>query len=488
MQRGRPYQHIGVAQFYPWRPHVAQRDFLLRVAEEYGAQTSELVCNGSFEKCYDKQYQTLGWGTIDHCVKCRLGGGRSRTAARYFVLDWSTRNIPVEGEEIAMLSNRAALVRAELREDITLSQSSEGLLHAYRVAFHSALRWIERFGIDLILLFNGRIDLLKGVMDAARFAGVDFASYERSWFGNGIMLIPFENCLGLGLMHNLCRDRAGIPLSTEEANAAEKIIQRRVERIGSNEWRDFQIQGKAWKNDVLSELGSTPEILVLPSSMYEVWGHPDWQVDWRDNFEALESLQARLGVPWSRWVVRGHPIWHQRVGRSRGEAPIRRYHDFCLQRGIRFVASDSKLHTSALIDACDLVVLNGGSSIIDAVWKGKPVISLAQSVYREAGICPTLLGPSDPIDIPSDDERKEQLIRFIHTMGRIMPTFVNHLVSVSPAEQIQYEGADFKEIVDQVQLRCLNTPSKNIAPVGAELRVAHKLVHRARKLMRTGDR
>ena len=92
------YQSVGVAQIYPWRPHAFQRDYLLSLARETGARTSEMVCDGAFVRCYDKQYQTLGLGTVDHCLKCRLGRGRERSD-RPFKVDWSTRNLPVAGEE-----------------------------------------------------------------------------------------------------------------------------------------------------------------------------------------------------------------------------------------------------------------------------------------------------------------------------------------------------------------------------------------------------
>lgn len=482
------YRHIGVAQIYPWRPHAAQRDFLLRLAREAGYATSELICRGSTVRCYDKQYQTLGLGGIDHCVKCRLGGSRERQDTRRFALDWSRRDEPVEGEELAMLSNRAALMRAELTEDITDEGGGSGVLHAYRVGYHSALRWIEECGVDLVLVFNGRIDILRGVMDAARIAGVDFASYERSWFGNGLMLIPEDNCLGLSLMHELVRTTGAMDLRPGEAESAEGVIRRRVERVGSNEWRDFQTQGSNWRSDVIDALGGRPEILVLPSSMYEVWGHPDWTTGWRDNFEAMDWLQAQLGVPWSRWVIRGHPIWSQRVGKSLGEHASRRYRDFCAARGIQYVEADSTLHTSALIDACELVVVNGGSSVIDAVWRGKPVVSLGESVFHHSGICPTVLSPHDGLDIPDDATRRRQLVRFIHGMDRLMPTFVNHLVSVSPGEQLQYDGADFQDVVDQVRLKTLLSPGKNGAAAGQLIVRLPSVVERARNLFRAGDR
>lgn len=484
----RQYRHVGVVQIYPWRPHAFQRDYLLTLASDNGAETSELVCNGSLEKCYDKQYQTVGFGSVDHCVKCRLGRSAKARSHRQFAIDWSTKDIPVEGEEQAIISNRAALVRAEVASDVSPDIGGRGLLHAYRAGYHSAVKWIESCNVDLILLFNGRIDILKGVVDAATACGVDFMSYERSWFGDGLMLLPRENCLGLRHIHDMCRIVGDSELAEEDRVRAERIIAGRVHRTGSNEWRDFQKCGEGNYSDLISQIGKAPKVLVLPSSNYEIWGHSDWRVEWVDNFEAIDYLQSALDVPFEDFLIRGHPIWAQRVGVSFGNRADEHYRDYCARRGIRYVEPTSAIHTSTLIEASDLVVLNAGSSVMEAVWRGKPVISLAVSTYQTAGVCPTLLGPGQPIDLPDDATRRRQIVKFIHAMDRVAPTFVNHLKAVSSGEQQAFEGGDFGDIVRQLEFDTLMSPGKNEAPVGAPIERQPTLVEKARALLKYGDR
>lgn len=482
------YRHVGVAQIYPWRPHAFQRDYLLTLARDYGAETSELVCNGSLEKCYDKQYQTMGFGSIDHCLKCRLGRSVEARSHRQFSIDWSTKDLPVEGEDQAIISNRAALIRAEVVSDIGPDVGRRGLVQAYRVGYHSTLKWIEKSGVDLILLFNGRIDILKGVMDAAIAYGVDFMSYERSWFGDGVMMLPRENCLGLRHIHAMCSAIGASELGEEDRIRAERIITSRVHRTGSNEWRDFQKHAAGSYADLRSQLGRAPKVLVLPSSYFEVWGHRDWRTEWSDNFEAIDHLQAALGIPFDDFLIRGHPIWAQRVGVSFGTRADTHYREYCAKRGIRYVDPSSTIHTSALMEASELVVLNAGSSVIEAVWRGKPVISLAASTYQTVGVCPTLLGPGQPIDIPDDATRRRQIVKFIHAMDRVAPTFVNHLKAVSSGVQQAFEGGDFGDIVRQLELDTLMSARKNEAPVGAAIERPATLVERARELFKYGDR
>jgi len=484
----REYRHVGVAQIYPWRPHAFQRDYLLSLARGSGLETSELVCNGSLEKCYDKQYQTLGFGSVDHCVKCRLGRSAIARSHAQFAIDWSTKDIPVQGEEHAIISNRAALVRAEVASDVGPEIGGRGLLHAYRAGYHSTLRWIESSGVDLILVFNGRIDILKGVVDAAVACGVDFMSYERSWFGDGLMMLPRENCLGLRHVHDMCKVVGESELADEDRIRAEQIIASRVDRTGSNEWRDFQKRGDGNYSDLISQIGKAPKVLVLPSSNYEVWGHSDWQVEWADNLQAIDYLQSALGIPFEDFLIRGHPIWAQRVGVSFGNKADEHYRNYCARRGIRYVEPTSAIHTSALIEASDLIVLNAGSSVMEAVWRGKPVISLAVSTYQTAGVCPTLLGPGQPIDLPDDATRRRQIVKFIHAMDRVAPTFVNHLKAISSGEQQAYEGADFADVVRQLHQDTLIVPGKNMAAVGAPIERRPSMVERARKLVKYGDR
>lgn len=480
------YESVGIAQIYPWRPHAFQRDYLLSLARATGARTSEMVCDGAFVRCYDKQYQTLGFGTIDHCVKCRLGRGRE-TSDRPFKVDWSTKNIPVPGEEQAIISNQAAISRAEIQADLVGGEGVDALVQSYRAGYHSTIRWINECRLDLILVFNGRIDLLKGVVDAASACGVDFMSYERSWFGDGLMMLPNQNCLGLRHIHDMCAAVGATTLGEEDILRAEQIINSRVHRTGSNEWRDFQTAGATDYADLMSQIGRSPKVLVLPSSNYEFWGHPDWRVEWSDNFQAIDYLQSVLGIPFEDFLVRGHPIWAQRVGVNYGEKADRHYRNYCERRGIRYVAPNSTVHTSALIEASELVALNAGSSVIEAVWRGKPVVSLAASIYQHVGVCPTLLGPGQPLDIPDDATRRRQIVKFIHAMDRIAPTFVNHLKAVSSGEQQAFEGGDFGDIARQFRADSLMPPGKNEAPVGAAIQRTPTLAERARKMLRYGD-
>ncbi len=485
---GTAYQHVGVAQIYPWRPHGAHRDFLLRLAREAGLETSELVCDGSLTKCYDKQFGTVGFGSIDHCVKCRLGGRHGAEATRSFRLDWSFKKIPVPGEDLAILSSLAALVRAELPEDLAHVTEKNGILSAYRVGYHSTVQWIQTFGVDLVLLFNGRIDILKGVMDAAAMLGVDYASYERSWFGDGIWLVPFNNCLGIAPILDLSRKLAVRELTAEQVRHAEDVIDRRVNRTGSNEWRDFQTRSAAWSTDVLAEIGEAPEVLVLPSSSYEYWGHPDFGTEFENNFEALDALQHRLGIPYSRFVIRGHPIWAERVGPCDGSKAENHYRRFCAARGIRYVPASSKLHTSALIEACEMVVLNSGTSVIEAVWRGKPVVSLTPSLYQDSGVCATFSGPDHVLDVPGAGQRRDGIIRFAYAVEKLIPTFVPYLNAASSSRQNEFAGATFADVAEQVAQNTLWLERKWTQQAGPAINRKPSFVDTVRNYVKVGDR
>ena len=480
-------RHVGVAQIYPWRPHAQHRDFLLDLAREHGLETSELSCLGSLVKCYDKRHGSLAFGSLDNCLKCRIGRLPSARSHRQFHLDWSYRHEPIEGESDAIRSNQASLLRAEIESDLEGDRAFDDLIAGYRVGYRSTLDWIENQGVDLILLFNGRMDITRGVMDAAIERGVDFMSYERTWFGDGIQMLPFENCLGLRSTLEACREIANIELADEDRARAERIIDRRVRREGSTEWRDFQsdpskvadIDALPLKNDF---------VLVLPSSSYEFWGHADWRNEWNDNFEALDHIQERLGIPWKNFVIRGHPVWAQKVGRAFGHKTDAHYREFCRLRGAHYVPATSNVATPKLIENCSLVLLNGGSAVIEAIWRGKPVISLAKSKYMASGVCPTVFNSDVPIDIPEDGIRRDRIVKFVHAMDRVVPTFVPYLQATSSAEQAWFEGADFEMVLAQVRKRTVMIPGKNDGVPGKEIERPDTLVQRVRSLAKIGDR
>ena len=89
--------------------------------------------------------------------------------------------------------------------------------------------------------------------------------------------------------------------------------------------------------------------------------------------------------------------------------------------------------------------------------------------------------------MPDDASRRLQLVRFIHSMDRLIPSYVNHAVSASSAEQLFYDGASFDEIVNLLLQYTVLPTGKNEAPVRDQIIWAPNIADKCRKFFRTGD-
>lgn len=481
------YSNIGLASIYPWRPHPFHHSYIKKLAIAADKNIFELQCGGSLTRCYDKYYANSGFGSIDHCLKCRIG--RDETG-KYFTkinrINWAFASTPVDDEWAAISSNLSSLTRSDSLELMRSHPAKEGLIKSYRASFHSAVEWINDNNIDLVILFNGRIDILRGVMDAARFCGVDFASHERTWLGDGIRIIPFDNCLNISCVQAANKEVRVRGLSQEDRNKALSIVNKRVNRTGSNEWRDYQTK----QSNIITETDKSihSRLLILPSSPYEFYGHPEYRVEWNSNFEAIKSLKTKLGISDKDIIIRGHPVWSQNIGSADGKYMESLYRAFCRKHGITYIPSHSPIHTVNLIESSEVIALNGGSSIIEAIAKGKSVVSLAPSPYQFSNIVANYLCPSDDIKFPDKDVAFENLLYYVFAADQIVPTYSAFLKATSSIEQKEYEGGHFEDIELQVRKKTLVLDRKWIQKPGDPVKRDMSILQKARRFYKVGDR
>jgi hypothetical protein len=160
-------------------------------------------------------------------------------------------------------------------------------------------------------------------------------------------------------------------------------VARRFLRTNTREWRAYNTNATtaAWP-----VAGGRRRILLVPSSRNEVWGHPDWRPDWPSPLAAYDALIERLHLDPKDVVLRCHPNWGEKVGRSGGGLSERYYADWARQRSIHCIASHDTASTSDLIAESDAIVVANGSAALEAGFLGRQVIGIAPSAYAEAGI------------------------------------------------------------------------------------------------------
>lgn len=452
---------IGFSSIYAWRPHVEHLHYLARLAREAGHEVRFLTCDGDLATCYTKELRPARSDAM-HCARCRIGGLRSYESQGVHGIGRLADDrsvLPAEASEWSR-SSASTLGRFESDADFA-SAEFHALAHRLdgptRRAYGAARRWIEQERLDALCLFNGRMDATRAVLEAARAADLPFVSVERTWFGDGLQLLPGENCLGLRSVDAMMRNWRDQPLARMQALRAASHVASRFLRRNGKEWRAYNLSARTtgWP-----AMHARRRVLLVPGSRNEVWGHPDWQSQWPEHTAAFDALMEHLGLGADDVVLRCHPNWGERIGAADGSKAERYYTDWATRRRIHCIASTDATSTLGLIELCDAVVVCGGSAALEAGVLGKQVIAVAPSVYQEAGFqsdadSPTALC-SLVLHATLDEATRaahaaqiaRQTLRFAHTMVYRLPQYVDQVRCATTTRYEYFEGADPARLPD----------------------------------------
>ena len=103
-----------------------------------------------------------------------------------------------------------------------LIEARQRLKKKYIDAYNSTLEFIRKNSLDSLIVFNGRIDMTRAAIEAAKIAGINFVTHERPYMGHGIQLNVNENCLGLRSRIMLNQKFDLLPLNKKQARLAER--------------------------------------------------------------------------------------------------------------------------------------------------------------------------------------------------------------------------------------------------------------------------
>jgi hypothetical protein len=456
---------IGFCSIYSWRPHVEHMEFLAALTRQAGHETFYLTCDSDFPTCYTRELRP-DRSPIVHCALCRIGGIRS----------YATRNVSSIGSfmrggherngeaQAWSLSSASTLGRFESDEDFAGERfrvSAERLEPSAEIGYVAALRWIERERLDAVYVFNGRMDATRGILQAAAKSGIRCVSVERTWFGDGLHLIPDENCLGLHEVSRLVGEWRDKPLRRTQAMNAASHAALRFLRRNNTEWRAYNVNATFAPWPVSN---SRRRILLTPGSRNEVWGHPDWSSAWRERTAAFDAIIDQLNLGPEDVVLRCHPNWGEKIGNEYGQLSEDYYTQWARKRGIFTIASRDSTSTLGLIEHADAVIVCGGSAALEAAIIGKQVIAITPSSYQAAGFESTVCSPDQVAQLhllaDADDEtRKHEAarisrlsLRFCYTMAYRVAQFVDFVQCLSPTQYRYFEGAD-PEILSRIVRR-----------------------------------
>ncbi len=444
---------IGFANIYAFRPHVEHLFYLSTLIQGAGHQTYFLTCDAAVANCYSRAFK--GAGRLKACGTCVLGGVRSYPVNSVTSISRGKGVLTPETLDSLVLSSAATLVRIEAdseANDPAVRAVREGLYESVGAAYESALRWIADNHLDAVVCFNGRMDLPRAVTYACEQAGIPYITHERTWFGRGIHLVPNGNCLSLKALHEMAAAFEDRPLTRHQAGLAGKLAAERFLQRNIFDWRIYNKNPEPapWPLEA-----SGARVLVLPSSKNEVYGHGEWQSGWRDSTQALDDFLAAFCIDAGQVVVRCHPSWAENIGPNRGERAATLYENWARKRGVHCIYSEQKANTLDLIQQADIVVMNGGSSAIDAGVCGKQVICLGPSTYQTAGFvrvfshAQSLREPAARVPLDPDTVIRKTL-RFIYLRANRYSQYVDYVRAIESTRYEYFDGADPDRLIQML--------------------------------------
>jgi hypothetical protein len=298
------------------------------------------------------------------------------------------------------------------------------------------------------------MDMTRAVTYACEKLGIPYITCERTWFGDGLRLIPNANCLSIKALSQMMIQYNDKPLSYNQAVIASKLLSKRFTKQNSLEWRVYNNDAKkiVWPTKTSRE-----RILILPSSRHEFAGHKEWATEWSSNTEALEAFIDAYNIHPNQLVLRCHPNWSEKIGKIYGTKSHEHYLKWAKKMGIKYIRSDENADTYSLIEQSDMVILNGGSSAVEAGACGKKVVCIGPATYQTASFCTTLkdfdsisrFNPSAN-NLSSDDIIRSTL-RYVYLRAARFPQFVHYVKAQTTTHYSYFAGADPLRLINMAR-------------------------------------
>jgi hypothetical protein len=197
-------------------------------------------------------------------------------------------------------------------------------------------------------------------------------------------------------------------------------------------------------------------VLVLPSSRNEFAGHEEWKSGWADNTQALDDFFEAFAIKPEQVVVRCHPNWAENIGQVTGVRALDLYTKWTEKRGIYSISSEKKDSTYDLIQQADIVVMNGGSSAVEAGVCGKQVINLGPVNYQNAGFLRVFRDRSSLYEAGAltridPDVVIRKTLRFLYVSARRFPQYADYVQAIETTHYSYFKGADPARLVSMLQ-------------------------------------
>jgi len=392
-----------------WTLHAQHEQTLLHGARWRGANVRYIMCDAAFRSC-DMHWEAVRPRDAASCASCMAQQLRTArglltpyewltslvsTAQRLEAASWSS-TVPTDELPFArwlqweigpwIMSSIHSQFRTNVvdpmnpdHERALRAHLEAGLLTAFAMQ-----QVIESWKPDVLLLFNGRMGVLRVAFELARAAGVRVVTHERGWTSGTLYLAENADCLSLAPLREAWSRWADVPLSADELQQTQTWLLDRA--FGRNlNWRRFSPPPGS-EGDVRQRLAlrdGAPLYVLYTSSEDEVAGNRERQSVFGSQSRWLEAAAAWVARhPEVDFVVRVHPNTggKQSTGRNAEQLTWLQHFASTAPSWMRFVWPDDDVSTYTLMDMADVTVSYLSTTGLEAACRGKPAI-MGSSAY-----------------------------------------------------------------------------------------------------------
>lgn len=455
---------IGYAMLYPYRGSIQNMIFLSELFSRQGHENFFLKCNSSVPYCYNRMIK--GTSKIVECAKCYVGGVNTFPVGNITSIDGGLRReLSDELKFEIIASSSYTLHRIETDEDCSSEEvlgTQEKLKPLAEIVYPNALKWIDDNNLDLVFIFNGRLDMPRAVLKACESKKVPYVTFEAAY--PGVALEVNDDCRSLKSLHRIIGEFIDKPLTQSQAIFSAEIANQMLNKKNLV-WRLYNTEPlqASWPVE------SPHKILIVPSSNHEFKGVEAWTPEWNHPLDGVEAILERLGVDRSNCVIRSHPNWSENIGVSLdGSKSERVYTDWAVRNNAIVIPSTSKVNTIDLIKEADIVIVQYGTAGIEAGLLGKRVVGLSPSWYSTSGFSAQVhaIDELDNLrffDNHNDEDVVRKSLRFLYCFHKRFSQYVDFIKPVSIYENKYNFNAEVSKIIEAVDNDVLSADDSDYA-------------------------
>lgn len=391
-----------------WTLHAQHEQTILHGARWRGAQVRYVMCDGAFRSC-DMHWEAVRPRDAASCASCMAQ--QLRTARGLLTpYEWLTTLVTAaQRTEAARWSSTlpaAELTRARWQdwdigpwivssihsqfrtnvvdpanpdhERVLRAHLEAGLLTAFAMQ-----QIIDSWQPDVLLLFNGRMGVLRVAFELARAANIRVVTHERGWTAGTLYLAENADCLSLAPLREAWSRWETTPLTDSELQQAQSWLLDRAYGRNLN-WRQFSpppgSEDELRRRLALRE--GAPLYVLFTSSEDEVAGNRERQSVFGAQSSWLEATAAwAASHPEVDLVIRVHPNTggKQSTGRNAEQLAWLQHFATTTPASVRFVWPDDDISTYTLMDMADVTLSYLSTTGLEAACRGKPAIMGASS-------------------------------------------------------------------------------------------------------------